>query len=153
MWEVPRYRIRRYLRQLRKTRAEGKKPERPVFHIKRTQAEITVLEGFAAPKKVVQACVVLNDLTPSGLLLFSSEPFYPGQRINLTLESPKLFYARGHITACKHMSLHQHVVGEHTYPYRVAIRFEFGSHEEELSVRRYCQEIYTRYLYGPARSA
>lgn len=150
MWEVPRYRIRRYLRQLRKTRAEGKKPAKPNFHIKRTRAEIKIIEGFATSRTIIQACVILNDLSPVGLMLFSPEPFQPGQKINLTLESPKLFYAKGHVTACKHMTLHQHVFGEEMFSYRVAIKFDFNSPDEEIAVRRYCQEIYNRYLYPPS---
>ncbi len=148
MWEVPRYRIRRYLRKVRKARAEASQVEKPVFHLKRTKAEIAILEGLAAPKAVVQASLILNDLTPFGLMLFSEQPLYVGQRIGLTIDAPKLFYARGTVTACKNMDLHRHIFGEAYYAYRVAIKFEFHSAEEERAVARYCQELYRRHLYG-----
>jgi hypothetical protein len=148
MWEVPRYRIRRYLRKVRKARAEAPQEPKQVFHVKRTQAELTLLEGLATRKSVIQASIILNDLTPFGLMLFSEHPLYIGQRVGLTIEAPKLFYARGTVTACKNMELHRHIYGETYYAYRVAIKFEFHSTEEERAVARYCQELYRRHLYG-----
>jgi hypothetical protein len=149
MWEVPRYRIRRYLRQVRKQRAEQANRPKPQFHIKRTAAHVRVLDGIAKGLGTMPACVILNDLSPAGLLLFTPDQLQPGQRVSLTLDSPKLFYARGIVTACKNISLHQQVFGENNFAFRTAIRFEFQNPDEERAVRRYCQEIYTRYLYGP----
>jgi hypothetical protein len=148
MWEVPRYRIRRYLRKIRKARAEALHEPKPVFHLKRTKAQVAILEGLASHKSVIRASIILNDLNPAGLMLFTDQPLYPGQRVGLTIDAPQLFYARGTVTVCKNIDLQRHIYGENTFSYRVAVKFDFHSAEEQRAVARYCQEIYRRHLYG-----
>ena len=139
---VSNYRIRAYLRQFR-NRSSIKKPTPPSpFHLKRTLAELIVIDGYAQPSDPVDCRIVFNDIGPNGLLLFSTQELYAGQKVAITIEKPRRFYVQGEVMACKRLSMVQSVISEHHYDFRVAIQFRFQSQTEALIVRNYCEYLF-----------
>lgn len=118
--------------------------------MRRTMAELKVIEGAAFPPDLMHARVVLNDISPWGLMLFTSEPLREGQTIAITIQEPYLFYAQGKVMSCHQTSLKTRILTEDPHPYRVQIKFEFHSLFERNAVRMYCQEVLKKYLFGTA---
>jgi hypothetical protein len=148
MWDVPRYRIRAYVQGLRRARAwKALKPQNSL-RIRRTQAEILVTEGFASPAEVVTCRLILNELTPAGVHVYSSRYFVPGQIIALTVHAPRFFYVQATVVSCAKRSLDHRVLSDDPQSYRVDLKFLFASNEERRAVREYCQDFLGRYLYG-----
>lgn len=152
MWEVPQYRIRRYVRHLKRTRelARLEPPARPSLHLRRASAEIAVLDDQGVKVGVVPASLLINDLTPSFVTVFSTRPIAVGQEVSLTIPSPRLFYVRGRIASCADATITRNIVSSHSFGYRLAIRFEFESEEEARMILRYCREMRERYVLGNA---
>jgi hypothetical protein len=140
MWNVLRHQIRAYVENLKKQR--DNKRAGPQIHIKRTRAEIMINQGLGKPPLVYPARVVLNDLRPVGIFLFTTAAFPLNQAVAFTMEEPKRFYVNGRIRSCQTLILDRKVISEENYQYRVGIEFEFQSKAEVESVRRYCDEIY-----------
>lgn len=156
MWNVPTYRIRAYVRGLRRG-SQGRRQAHPFpFHYKRTRAEIALQTTDSATLRIahgdgerpaIQASLVLNDFSPRGSFLFSAEQIQLGQRVYLTIHGPKRFFIRGRVVLCKRMSFHATTLtsGE-TYPYRVGILFDFQSIDERIAVKKYYDELSSKYL-------
>ena len=149
-WEVPRYRIKAYIRGLRRLESHAKKYKKAPFRLRRTLAELKIIEGSAFPPDIMHARVVLNDISPWGLMLFTSTPLREGQVIAITIQEPYLFYAQGKVMSCHPASLSARILTENPHPYRVQIKFEFHSLFERNAVRMYCQEVLKKYLFGTA---
>jgi hypothetical protein len=148
MWGVPRYRIRAYVEGKKKARQRGPARSRNTFHLKRVRAEIAVLEGIARPTLVAPCRILLNDMTPSGILAFAQQQFVPGQKVAITLDAPRRFFVRGYVVACNRISMDTHVITGEPYEFRLAIRFYFESIAERDAVRAYCEEELARALYA-----
>lgn len=115
--------------------------------MKRTTAEIAVIDGFASPRDIVRASVVLNDLTTKGIYLFTEHPLNEGQIIALTFQDPRSFYVKGRVQFCKMLSLKHSVYSDIHYPYRALIVFELDSELERMEVKEFCSEIYYEHLF------
>lgn len=147
MWGVPRYRIRSHLEGLRRReRAERMKKRIPKLKLKRVPAEIRIQEGFASTEGAIRARVVLNDLMPKGVILSSTKPLYPGQRVSLTLSYPRQFFIRAVVLACNTVNLAEHVITDEPHNYRVLVKFIFDSTQEQNLVRDYCEREVRRFV-------
>lgn len=144
-WNVPTYRIRSYLRRMKSTRPRHADRGAPI-HLKRVQAQVSVIEGLAISREMVPASALLNDLSLRGIFLFSTHAFVLGQRITITIQEPKTFFIRGRVVMCKIMSLHNNVISETSFPYRLGVLFEFRSAEERVAVKKYLDEIRGKFL-------
>jgi Tfp pilus assembly protein PilZ len=144
MWQAPNQRLRAIAAQRERDRRRGRRP----FHIKRVQAEVKAVGGLHVAQTVAAARVLLNDLSPKGIGLFSSAPMMVGQEVALTLEEPKRFYVRGKIVWCQELDGGTHVLSEKKFTYRIGIEFVFQSATEEQSVRAYCEELSAQHLNG-----
>jgi Tfp pilus assembly protein PilZ len=140
MWQAPSQRAR--------TQAKKREKTRKIFHLKRVQAEVKTVGGLGVPSTVTLARVILNDLTPKGIGLFTSSPMMVGQEIALTIEDPKRFYVRGRIVWCQEVANVNKVLSEHPFSYRIGIEFVVGSPEERQAIKTYCEELSRDYLYG-----
>ncbi|HUP55862.1 MAG TPA: hypothetical protein VM598_00305, partial [Bdellovibrionota bacterium] len=133
MWDVPRYRIRAYVRALKRARSARKHPREFEVHFKRVKAELRIIEGFASKTAPTPARLILNEMTPLGTYVFARSPFREGQIVELTLNDPKLFYVKGRILSCDKMNPDSVIMSEDPVPYRVAIAFTFQSlYEREM---------------------
>ena len=146
MWQAPN----------QKTRSFGSSKKRNKdrldrhFHLKRVQAELKILGVLDAPPKLFEARVLLNDLSPKGLGLFTIEPLVIGQEVALTLEEPKRFYIKARVVWCNEYDSDTHVLTDHAFSYRVGLEFSYETQEEEKGVIDYCEELAQKYLYGRA---
>lgn len=117
-------------------------------HFKRARAEVKLSGLGADPTKIIETRVLLNDITPKGIGLFSTAAMLPGQEISITVDQPKRFYARGRIVWCMEHNANSHVLTESKYSYRVGIQFIFDTEEERKALETYVQELEAQYLYG-----
>ena len=155
MWEVPRYRIRAYVRAKRRSAWARRDRDQREIHFRKTAAEvrrITATSALGTPSMSppTPAVVVLNELSAQGVYLFSATPIIAGQQINLTIAYPKLFFVRGRVVGCQRLFSDGRVMQNNRLGYRITIEFEYQSLYEREQVRIYCRELAAQYLY-PAR--
>jgi hypothetical protein len=143
MWEVPRFRVRAYVRALGQRRLERSVQAelKSTVHFKRTQAQIITQAGFGVAATIVPARVVLNDLQPSEITLFSAQAFTVGDSVAFMLEQPHPFYVKGKIAYCRTFEVGPRIKAAQHFPFRVKIVFEFLSQDEAEAVREYCREL------------
>jgi len=118
---------------------ERERSRRPL-HLKRVYAQIKV-ETQAEPAKVLDARILLNDITPQGLGLFSMEPILVGQNIAITLDHPSRIYLKGRVVHCQEFAVNSHIMSKDPFLYRVGIHFQFVSKEEEDAVAKFCEGL------------
>ncbi|MBY0471587.1 hypothetical protein K2X30_10510 [bacterium] len=152
-WEVPNYRARAYLKARRRirqriedTRALKRAESKKSLHVHRTRAQIKVTEKNGTSTQFLPARVILNDLRPESLRLFTSVPVQQGQLITLTIEHPRNFYVQARVVWCKNMPTGTPILTEMPYLYRLQLEFVFKTHSEKNSVKNYCEEIFSNYL-------
>lgn len=160
MWNVPTYRIRAYVRNLRKSRKSTASAKRPPLHLKRSHCELSVqnhsqnvisLTGTQDQKRIVPATILLNDITPRGAFVFSSEALTPGTTISMSIQGPRRFYVKARVMTCQQIGVHGGLIHEGlSYPHRIGMLFEFATVEERLAVRRYFDDLALRYLRSSA---
>jgi hypothetical protein len=149
MWDVPGYRVRAYVQATRKAREEAKERRRPRLHFQRTVGELRLAPDWpGGSEELLPARVVLNDLYPRGVFVFTPSALMPGRECAITIPEPRRFYIRGVVTSCKEIATGGRVLpSDAAFKYRVAIEFDFGSVYEEESVREYCTELAADFLY------
>jgi hypothetical protein len=103
---------------------------------------------LAAVPTVAQGRLLLNDISPKGLGLFSDQPIMVGQEIALTIEEPKRFYVRGRVVWCQEADADSHILSSHPFSYRIGLVFLFQNAAEEAQVKAYCDELARDVLYG-----
>jgi hypothetical protein len=131
MWQAP-----------SRTRQQKKRTkEQKSIHIKRVHAELRTASIPGQTPTVATARIVLNDISPFGVGLFTEIPFTLGQEIALTFEHPKRAFVRGKILWCEEMIRGGKVLSVETYKYRIGIQFKFQSKEDEAAIRTFCEEI------------
>lgn len=145
MWQAPSQRMRALAVQKKRDRDRMRRP----LHIKRVNAEIKLLSLQAEPQVTI-ARVILNDLTPKGMGLFCASPLLVGQEVAITLEEPKRIYLRGRIVWCQEYDADSHVLSQQSYSYRMGIQFIFESPEEQVAIRRFCEQLENEFLRGRA---
>lgn len=156
MYSVPAYRIRAYVRA-RKLREQTTLSQRKdSIFLKKSVAEIAIPDNplrtglGSAHRRVIPASVILNDFSPRGIFLFSANSLPIGQRVTLTVHGPKHFFVKGRVAFCKRFSLDSAVLTEGgSFPYRMGILFDFQSIDERIAVKKYYDELSTRYLRTP----
>ncbi|MCM2322385.1 MAG: PilZ domain-containing protein [Oligoflexia bacterium] len=159
MWDVPIYRIRAYVRKLKKSRrSSGLLNPSPAAtartrHLDRAPVQLLIRGGLGADHALVRASVVLHDISPRGLFLFTSSNVAVGEKVTLVIEQPRTFYVQGRIVVCKCLSLRQSILSsEAPFPYRVGILFEFRSAAEQRAVQQYCEQLARRWT-APATAS
>ena len=119
-------------------------------HYKRVRADIAILpSSVSGPSEAtvhVLCRVVLNDLSPRGVLLFSAQPLTAGQFVDITLTEPQEFSVKGKVLTCQQIIMDHRIISDAQYPYRIAIDFELESAEDRDRVNSYCELIQENYL-------
>jgi hypothetical protein len=153
MWDVPRYRIRAYVRALKRARQHRKDPREFELHIKRVRADVRIVEGLASKTHPTAGRMILNDMTERGTYVFTRTPFREGQILEVTLSEPKLFYVKGRVIGCERINPDSVIMSEDPVPYRLAIEFTFHSMYEREMVKSFCHELRLEELYPRGRAA
>jgi len=148
MWEIPRYRIRAYLRSVRQTRTRDReKLDRSTIHFKRVKVDLRLGDGFGMPVQVVPARAILNDLNIRGLKIFTQMPLEPGTDLSLAIEQPRYFFVRAKVRNCYTLPYDTRIMSETPFIYRVHLSFQFASGAEQAAVDSYCRQLVREYLY------
>jgi hypothetical protein len=152
MWDVPRYRIRAYVRALKRARTLEKEARQNRVHFKRAHANIRVFEGFGSKTEFTRARIILNEMTVKGTYIFAPKPFQQGELVEVTLNEPRLFYVKGRVISCERNNPDSVIVSEEPVPYRLAVVFEYQSLYEKEMVKSFLQQLAMEELY-PAAAA
>jgi hypothetical protein len=137
MWQAPN----------QKTPPGGKKGSksrsRRPFHIKRVTAEMRLVQGAGSlvPEAPIKVRLLLNDLSPKGVGLFSTSALQAGQEVALMLSEPSMIYLRGKVSYCQEHEANTHIIAETPFAYRMGIQLIFESPAEEEAVRKYCDDV------------
>jgi hypothetical protein len=141
------------LNRARRRERERQAQKKQSFHVKRVVAEVKIQAATRVQKPESQARVVLNDITPTTLVLFTSMPLLPGQEVAVTLEEPKQFYIQGSVSWCELYNINSHIISSNPFGYRSMIEFRFNTDEEREEVRAYCDELGIKWLNYPVKPA
>jgi hypothetical protein len=145
MWQVPNQKLRALMNARRRERDRNRRK----FHIRRTQAQVKIVSTLEAPP-VEDVRVVLNDISPKAMSMFSSHPIGLGQVAAITIEEPTRIYVRARVVSCQELDYESRVITEHPFSYRVGVVFLFDSEEEQVAFQSYCEQLASEVL-GTAR--
>ncbi|MCM2324724.1 MAG: PilZ domain-containing protein [Oligoflexia bacterium] len=146
MWQAPNQRIRSLQSAKKRQQDRLRRP----LHIKRVRAELKVVGHGTGQGAISEARILLNDLSPTGVGIFSNAAILVGQEIAITLQDPKRVYLRGRVVWCQEYDLHRHVISSSPFSYRMGIHFLFRNQEEEDAVKAFCNEVLREHLFSAA---
>jgi hypothetical protein len=156
MWQSPNQRTQ--AAQVSKKHQE-ERLARPI-HLKRVRAEVRLsppeeVHGNAtteSPQGVMrEAHIMLNDLSVSGIGIYSPEPMAPGLVVTIALQEPRTITVEGRVVWCQNDQSTCRILSEHPYPFRVGIKFTFKTPEEEDAFKKYCEDLCVNHLYAPKK--
>lgn len=110
------------------------------FHIKRVAATLELQKPGTEVLKV-EAQVLLNDFSPTGMGLFTGHHFNTDDEIIVRLESPKKIEVKGRIAWCEEYSMAGKVLKAQACPFRAGVQFKFATPEEEQAIKDFCDEL------------
>ena len=137
-WDVPVYRIHAYVQSLNRRRAAGRKKAQAEYHLKRAHAELQILHGtpgLRSANEVLHANIMLNDIRPRGLQVFSHQSLPFGQKVSIAIPAHRGFFAHGRVIGCEPLSTRITPASGTAPRYRVVIAFEFQSIDERLAIK------------------
>ena len=143
-WDVPVYRIHAYVQSLSRQRAIKRQKAKAEFHLKRARAELHILhgsQGLQTSKDILHANIMLKDIRPRGLQVFSHQAIPFGQKVSISIPASRDFFAHGKVIGCESLSLRITPASGASPRYRVVIAFEFQSIDERLAIKNYCDEL------------
>jgi len=144
MWDFPSLKARMSLRRAKKYGGLIEQKARPklTLHIRRVPAQIRPLGPHATEtSSVIPANLILNDLTPRGVALFTTEALQVDRVVELTFEEPRQFFIRARVRACNTIVIDRKIITKQVYPFRILLEFEFDASVEHEAVRRLYHEI------------
>ena len=143
MWHAPNQRLRAIANAKKRERERARRP----IHIRRIIAEMCTLgpEG-ETPKTMVR--LVLNDISPKGVGIFSPDSLSSGQEVKLELTEPSPFLLKARVVWCQEYHANSHVLTDRPYSYRMGLEF-IVTPEEEQTLKAFCDEISRKYLFTP----
>lgn len=122
----------------------------PFLHLKRTPAELVSDQGEGQAKIIIPVMIVLNELNPRGVSLFSQSAFVGEEILSFNIPSLKSFFIKGRVVACKELAINPSILSERAYPYRVELEFIFENESEVKAVLDYCAFLKTTFLSSAA---
>ena len=111
------------------------------MRMKRVQAQVVANNGWGVAATIIPARLVLNDLGPQSVTLFTVQTLELGQQVTLTLEHPRPLLVRGRVTYAALFELSSRIHGSQKFSYRVQVEFEFLNDGEAMAVREYVEEL------------
>jgi hypothetical protein len=149
MWHTPNQRVRALANAKKRDRERARKP----IHIKRIDATIKLVDRNSKNStqntdlQEIHTRIVLNDLSTTGLGLFSPTAVEIGQELSLIITDPMKLELRAKVIWCQEHDANSHILSSNPYSYRIGIEFILSSQEEQQSVKAFCEEIFSNYLY------
>lgn len=122
---------------------------RPI-HVKRALAELRVVRADGGNPIVQEVRMVLNDLTPIGIGLFTNRSMPQDLEVVFVLLEPARFEVRGRIAWCQPANMGSHVLSQNAFDYRVGVRFCPENKAEEEKIKAFCADLAKNMLYRKA---
>jgi c-di-GMP-binding flagellar brake protein YcgR len=97
----------------------------------------------------IEARVLLNDLSTTGIGIYAAQPMNPGEKVVITLEEPIQIKITGCVVWCQEQPACGAVITSEAFNFRIGVKFVFGSPEEEKALQDYCAQIQSQHLYSP----
>ena len=110
-------------------------------HMKRIRGELKLLSS-PATAAAIQIRVILNDLSPRGVGLFSQELLGVGQEIELVFEDSSMsIHLHGKIVWSREHQINSHILSQTPFAHRAGVQFVFKNAEEEGALLKFCEEL------------
>jgi hypothetical protein len=145
MWHAPNQRVRAVASSKKRERDRARKP----IHIKRIIAHIDVITPTGVPPVQTDVRLILNDLSPKGVGVFSSIPLVAGQETSLTISDPIQLKVKARVAWCQEHAANSHILSNQPFSYRLGLEFIMTA-EEEPVVKAFFEEISKTHLYAKA---
>ncbi|MGZ3688430.1 MAG: PilZ domain-containing protein [Bdellovibrionota bacterium] len=144
MWQAPSSKVRSGSASSKRRQRE--RYRRPL-HLRRVDGQLkTVTQSDASPV-ATDARVLLNDLSPKGVGLFSPTKLGVAQEILLVLNEPRKMEIRGKVAWCQHHNPNSHILSANSFSWRLGIEFHFKDEAEQKAMEEFCEELFKAYLY------
>jgi hypothetical protein len=144
MWQTPNQRIRAAANAKRRERERSRKP----IHIKRILAQIELASPTPdGPSTKTDVRLMLNDLTPKGVGVFSPAALAAGQEVVILITSPVQINIKARVIWCQEHAANSHVISSQPFSYRVGFEFTGTTPDERNAIKAFCDEINTAHLY------
>ncbi len=135
MWHAPNQRTRAQ-NQIKKREREK---QRHSIHLKRITAHLEPILPTTPPSPLVQARLLINDLSLKGIGLYSSAPLIADQEIHLTISEPGSIKIRCRIVWCQDSHAGSHILTQQAFNYRIGLEFIFTSDEQNQFIE-FCKK-------------
>ena len=96
-----------------------------------------------------EARIILNDLSPGGIGIYSPESMPPGTFVTISLQEPQAFEVSGKVVWCQDGQNGNRILSDQAYPFRVGVKFVFKSEDEEKAFASLCEDLKKNHLYKP----
>ena len=140
MWEVSKFRVRAHLDAQKRAR-DRKESGVNLLNLRRVEAELKVVDNAGHASAAFGVRVLLNDLSPLGVRVFSTQPLVVGQKVCVTWGGFEQFQATGRVIACLEATVSGRILSNSQFPHRIAIEFIFTTKEEQENIRKYCFDV------------
>jgi len=91
--------------------------------------------------QIFDARVLLNDVSPGGMRLFSCIALNPGHAVEVTLDHPRPITVRAVITERLAPMRQGHIVSPRAYVHRLTAEFNFSSDDERAAMTEFVVEL------------
>lgn len=154
MWQAPNQRVGAIQNAKKRQQERLKRP----IHLKRVRAEMRLIPNKETHAQAattdeqgetIEARVLLNDLSSTGIGIYAAEPMNPGCKVVITLAEPIQIQITGCVIWCQEQPACGAVITSEAFNFRIGVKFVFGSPEEEKALQDYCAEIQKQHLYHP----
>jgi hypothetical protein len=111
----------------------------------RIDGELAIYSSFddlSAPIAKLPLRLVLSDITPSGMGIYSEKKFYPGACVSIHLPLRDQFYVKAKVVWCREaLKNPSHIMAKHRFKYRIGLEFYFASEAEKHSIRVFIDKL------------
>lgn len=153
VWDIPPKGLQAYVSRLKQIQAQERERERnkPQIDLKRVRVELYMPQEEQATDQavrcdIINAQVILNDISSVGMHLFSESPLALGQILEAVIVDPIETQVYCQVVSCKNILAGSRVFSSNPFPYRVTMRFYFAFPEEQVAFKKYCDDLAMNYL-------
>ena len=108
---------------------------------KRITIDIQVAQELGIPARQMEGRVVLNDLDPQGLWVFTTEAINSKQEVRVQISYPKPLSVYGKIVCCIPVEKSNRIHSAQNFAYRIRIDFMFLNEVDAQALREYCAQL------------
>ncbi|HTL11833.1 MAG TPA: hypothetical protein VL588_05065 [Bdellovibrionota bacterium] len=126
----------------RRGKYQRRRADLPKLRFTRVEAEVRP-EPRGIP---IQARLLLAELYPKAVFVFTRMPFAPGTEISVTFSWPRQFFLKGRVVACSAVGQGR-IIRSTSDGYRLAIALEFESDTDRFLAESHILELRSKYVF------